>query len=68
MADNKTPTKKAPAKRKPKPTNAVQFTMWSVNGGPVPESVVKDIEAAIQRYTLEAFNDGVRLLTQTNKA
>jgi hypothetical protein len=67
MAD-KTPTKKAPVKRKPKPTNVVQFTVWNVNTGPVPESVVKDIEEAIQRLTLMAFNDGVRLLTQTSKA
>jgi len=67
MAD-KAPVKKAPVKRKPKPVNAVQFSLWSVNGGPVPASVIIDIEDAIQRYTLEAFNDGVRLLTQTTKA
>lgn len=69
MAENKT-GKIALAKRKPKPKpiNAVQFSLWSVNGGPVPENVIKDIEGAIQRYTLEAFNDGVRLLTQTSKA
>jgi hypothetical protein len=40
MAD-KIPAKKAPAKRKPKPTHAIQFSLWSVNGGPVPENVIK---------------------------
>lgn len=60
--------KKAPVKRKPRPVNAVQFTVWNVTGGPVPESIIKEIEDTIQRSTLVAFNDGVRLLTQTTKA
>ena len=62
-----TTKKKAPAKRKPRPTRAVQFTVWNANGGPVPESVIKEIEDLLQRTTLTLFNDGVRLLTQTNK-
>lgn len=46
----------------------VQFTVWSANGGPLPESAIARIEEAIEHVTFELFNDGVRVLTQTNRA
>jgi len=55
-------------KRKPhRSTNAVSFTVWTVNGGPVSQEAVEKLEAAIEKILFERFNDGERLLTQTNK-
>lgn len=57
--------KKKTRKPRPRPTQAIQFTVWSANGGPVPDKVIQKIEDAIQGVTLEVFNDGHRILTQT---
>ena len=58
-------TKKKP--RRPHPANAIQLTVWDISGATLPEEVVKSLEAAIERVTLEFFNDGRRLLTQTTR-
>jgi len=55
-------------KPRPRPVKAVEFTVWSANGGPVDDKAVKVIEAAIEEATLKLFNDGHRLLTQTSRA
>lgn len=62
--------KKKVAKRKPRPrpTSAVQFTVWADNGQPLTDAVVAKFEEAIQAAQFELFNDGFRVLTQTNKA
>lgn len=62
------PTKK-PVKRKPrpKPTTAIDFTVWAVDGSTLPESVTAEFEAAIQAVQVKLFNEGVRTLTQTTK-
>lgn len=49
-------------------TTAVQFSVWSVNGGPIDDEVVELVEEAVEAAIFEAFNKGHRLLTQTNKA
>lgn len=56
--------KKRPSRR-PRPSNAVQITVWSANGAPLPQDTVRSLEEAVERVTLELFNDGQRLLTQT---
>lgn len=65
MADQK---KKKVVRRRPRPTNAVQFTVWNATGAPVSEDAIKSIEQAIETVTLQLFNDGQRLLTQTNRS
>lgn len=60
--------KKASKPRRPRPNHAVQITIWSANGGPVPDAAVRSLEEAVERVTLELFNEGQRLLTQTNIA
>ena len=59
---------KKPRKPRPRPSRAVEFTVWNANGGPLPEEAVKKIEEAITTATFELFNDGIRVLTQTTKA
>ena len=59
--------KKKNVRRRPRPTNAVQFTVWNATGAPVPEDAIKSLEAAIEKVSLELFNDGQRLLTQTTR-
>ena len=61
----KKPQKKA---RRPRPNHAVQITVWNANGGPVSDAAVRSVEEAVERVTLELFNEGQRLLTQTNVA
>lgn len=61
-------TKNKKNTRRPRPNHAVQITVWSANGGPVPDAAVRSLEEAVERVTLELFNDGQRLLTQTNTA
>lgn len=63
-AVKKTPKKKS----RPRPSQAVAITVWPANGGPLPESAIGRIEAAVERVTFELFNEGVRVLTQTTKA
>lgn len=60
--------KKASKPRRPRPNHAVQITVWNANGGPVPDAAVRSLEEAVERVTLELFNEGQRLLTQTNIA
>lgn len=60
--------KKSQKPRRPRPNHAVQITVWNANGGPVSDAAVRSIEEAVERVTLELFNDGQRLLTQTNIA
>lgn len=62
--------KKSAAKRKPRPrpTKAVDFTVWATNGEPLSDLAVKKIEDAIQVAQVELFNDGIRILTQTSRA
>lgn len=55
-------------KPRSRPVKAIEFSVWSTNGSPVPEKAVKEIEEAIQLATLKLFNDGYRLLTQTTRA
>ncbi len=64
-----TEKKKSPAKRKPRPrpVQAVLFSVWSANGGPLAEAAVEKIQDAINTVQVELFNDGIRVLTQTNK-
>jgi hypothetical protein len=62
-------TVKKPARKpRPRPTHALDFTVWSVDGAPLAPPVVAKFEAAIQAVQVELFNDGIRLLTQTTKA
>ena len=53
--------------RRPRPANAIQITVWDVTGSTLPEDAVRSLEAAVERVTLELFNDGRRLLTQTTR-
>ena len=53
--------------RRPRPANAIQITIWDVTGATLSEDAVKSLEAAVERATLELFNGGQRLLTQTNR-
>ena len=57
-------------KRKPRvvPKRAINISVWSVNGDPIPSDILDAIENAVTREVLSAFNQGYRLLTQTNKA
>lgn len=64
MTEKKTATKRP---RKPKPTQAVQFTVWAVNGGPLSDDVVTKVEEVLEKTLFELFNDGHRLLTQTTR-
>jgi len=61
MAEKKT-TRKKPGKR------AIHISVWSMNGSPVPEEILTNIEDAIEKEKLLAFNQGHRLLSQTNRA
>jgi hypothetical protein len=62
--------KKVAKKRKPRPRpiNALQFSVWSDNGSPLPESAQAQFEAAIQAVQVALFNEGIRTLTQTSRA
>lgn len=60
-------TKKPARKPRPRPTNALAFTVWAENGAPLSPAVVQQFEDAIQRVQFELFNDGTRVLTQTTK-
>jgi hypothetical protein len=64
MADKKPPVKRKP---RPKPTTALDFTVWAVDGSTIPEAAVAEFEAAIQAVQVKLFNEGVRCLTQTTK-
>jgi len=44
---------------------AVNFVVWSMNGGPLPEGAVERFEAAIGKVQAELADEGYRLLTQT---
>lgn len=61
----KTDKRKKRPSRRPRPNNAVQITVWSANGSPVPQDTIRSLEEAVERVTLELFNEGQRLLTQT---
>lgn len=61
-------TEKKPVRKKSKPISAINFSVWAVNGGPLDEEVVTKIEASLEASIFELFNEGHRLLTQTNKA
>lgn len=67
-----TDQKQQAKKRKPNTyrprSRAVNVSVWSANGAPVPDDVIAEIEQAIEAITLQAFNKGHRLLTQTVKA
>lgn len=67
MSDTKATPKKATRRTRPRPASAVQFTVWSATGGPLPEDAVKKIAEAIELATFELFNDGIRVLTQTTR-
>ncbi len=54
-------------KKRVRPTNGVAFTVWSMNGGPLPEDVVAKMEEALDGVKFEFFNDGLRLLSQTTR-
>lgn len=54
-------------KPRPRPTNAMAFTVWQENGSPIPAAAQAKIEEALQRVQFELFNDGIRLLTQTTR-
>lgn len=58
---------KKKTRNRPRPARGVAFTIWSANGGQIPDAIIRDIEAAIEGTTLVAFNDGHRLLTQTTR-
>lgn len=53
--------------RRPRPANAIQITVWDATGSVLPEDTVRSIEEAVERITLELFNEGRRLLTQTTR-
>jgi hypothetical protein len=53
--------------RKPNHVKGIDFTVWMLNGGPVPEEAQAKLEEAIEKTIFELFNDGYRLLTQTSK-
>lgn len=48
------------------PVHAIDFTVWAVNGGPLPDEVISKIEEGLERILLELSNEGHRLLTQTS--
>lgn len=58
---------KKKSRNRPRQTKGIAFTIWSANGGQIPDTVIRDIETAIETATLGAFNDGHRLLTQTTR-
>ncbi len=66
------PSEKHQQKKPKKPSRprvqAVQFSVWSVSGGPLPEAAMKIIEAKFQEGVIDAFNNGYRVLTQTNRS
>ena len=45
---------------------AVQFIIWNINGGNIPDSVVKRFDDAMQKV-MDDSHDNVRLLGQTVK-
>ena len=50
------------------PASAVNFSVWSVNGSPIPEEAREQLEAALETAVLQLFNQGHRLLTSTTYA
>jgi hypothetical protein len=66
MPETKKDNRKKRPSRRPRPSNAVQITVWSASGSPLPQDTIRSLEEAVERVTLELFNDGQRLLTQTN--
>ena len=54
-----------PRRGKPHQVKGVQFTVWAINGGPIPPEIVEKIEKEIEKIVFEAFNEGLRILTQT---
>ncbi len=47
----------------------LQFTVWMMHGGPVPEEAQVKLEQAVEKAIFELFNEeDLRLLTQTTKA
>jgi len=52
---------------KPPPMSAVNFSVWSTNGGPISEEAIRQLEEALETAKLRLFNDGHRLLSQTTR-
>ena len=52
---------------RPRPPKGVAFTVWSLNGGPLTDDIIEKLETAIETVKLEFFNEGHRLLSQTNR-
>jgi len=50
------------------PASAVNFTVWTANGGPLPQEAKEQIEAAVEKTVFELFNKDIRLLTATTYA
>jgi len=47
--------------------SAVNFSVWSTNGGPISEEAIRQLEEALETAKLRLFNDGHRLLSQTTR-
>lgn len=68
MAEKTTTEKKKSTRpRRPRPANAIQITVWDATGATLNEDTVRSLEESIERVTLELFNEGQRLLTQTTR-
>lgn len=67
MTQVKTKTTSKPKPKRRKPTQAVDFSVWAVNGGPLSDEVVTKLEEGFERLLFELFNEGHRLLSQTNR-
>jgi hypothetical protein len=68
----KTPNTGKPSERLPKPrrrppARSVSFSVYTANGGPLPEEIVQEIDEAIQGVILRRFNDGHRILTAVSR-
>jgi len=50
------------------PASAVSFTVWSANGGPIPQEAKEQLESAVEKTVFELFNQDIRLLTATSYA
>ena len=50
------------------PASAVSFTVWTANGGPLPQEAKEALETAIERTVLLLLNEDIRLLTATTLA
>lgn len=48
-------------------SSGVQVSFWTLNGSPLTEDIIEQVESAIERVSIELFNQGIRVATQTTR-